>query len=244
MEKNNELICIDAPLEGLREVVFESSLDMGTDFAEIGIDMLLEEGVLKDIPIVGIGVKVTKGLVAFKNIFLTKKVLVFAQKIQKGNIDREKIQEHIDDLNRHPKKKQHEMEIILSNLDKHIKYTKNMMLGNNYLRYLSGDYDLNNFEFIAELIDGISVYDIDTLIDIYKKKRYSGEENYNSLALKRLSNLGFVQYSDNMALILEENGDDEKPCFAKITELGEMFCDDIIGSIKVYSDVDGERIIK
>lgn len=48
------------PVEEAETVIFNSAIDVGVDISEMCLDMLLDEGVVKDIPVLGTFYKVGK----------------------------------------------------------------------------------------------------------------------------------------------------------------------------------------
>jgi hypothetical protein len=244
-DKANYVLCeIDKPVEALRKTIFDNSIDIGIEAIEIGIDQLLDDGIIKDIPLLGVVYGFGKSVFAIRDIFLAKKIIVFTQNIQNGTVNREKIKNHKELLEKKPKKMYKELEIILNYLERHTKYIKNLMLGNFYLLYIDEghDFNWNDFEIFAEIINNISVFDLEILQDIYTKKYYAEKSEYefNGLALKRLNVCGLVQYFDGMSVMTDEIQD---PFTAHITSIGEYFWEYGMNGVSINTIVDGEEMI-
>lgn len=86
----------------MQEIIkpFESSLfdknikDIGIDMFEVGIDSLLQEGPLKDIPIVGTVVKAGQFVYNLYDRNLLNQTLVFIQQFNANTIDPEKLRKY------------------------------------------------------------------------------------------------------------------------------------------------------
>ena len=85
---------MDKIIPSLKKTIFESSKDSLIDLGELGIDSLLDEGILKDIPIVNllIGVKNTAQNIHDRN--LLRQTLQFIQEFNNGTIDEEKLAQY------------------------------------------------------------------------------------------------------------------------------------------------------
>ncbi len=120
------------PVQNLKDTMLDATIDTIEDIAEIGLDSLLNEGVIKDIPIVGALFRIGKGVSSVKDAITAKRILIFTQQLRKNNIDGNKLQKHIEKLNDDPKKFNKELEIILDYIDKQAGYIKAKILVNFY----------------------------------------------------------------------------------------------------------------
>lgn len=226
MDENilNEVSEIPKPVENFRKVIFDETIDIGIDLIELGLDQFLEDGIIKEIPIIGIGYTMGKTFFTLKDVMLTRKALVFAQKVQDGTVDNRKLKRHKEKLTSDPKRLVKELEIILTYLDRHTKFIKNLMLGNFYILYYDEDvdFDWNDFEYFAEIIDGLSVFDLKDLKLLYEKKVLREGEEYNPVAMKRLRNCGLIDFFDGM-VAMHANQSDTVGYIAGITKVGEVF---------------------
>lgn len=245
MEKESivyEISEIPKPVENFAKVVFDETIDLGVDLIEIGLDQFLEEGIIKEIPIIGAGYTIGKTFFALKDVILTKKALVFAQKVQNGMGGGEKLKKHKEKLADNPKRLIKELEILLTYLDRHTKFIKNLILGNFYIMYYDEDidFDWEDFEFFAEIIDDLSVFDLEELKILYEKKMFIEGETYNPVAMKRLRNCGLIDFFDGM-IALHEN--ETVGYIAKITNVGEFFWEYGMKGISIRTQILDDNII-
>lgn len=209
-------------IRDFKQVLFEEALDTGIDYLEIGLDSLLNDGVLKDIPIIGSCYSIGKVYFGVKDITLTKKVLIFSQKVRKKVISDYELNEHLEILKSDKQKLNKELEIIINYLDRHTKYIKAQILANFYLLYLSKKIEWEDFDFFAEIVDNVSVYDLKVLKIVWEKGIIKEGERYNPVSLQRLRNYGLVEYHDGLSVI--KKGDNER-YIAMINEIGKFFCE-------------------
>ncbi len=214
-------IDIKGPVDDFKKTLFNETEDLGIDLAEVTLDAFLKEGVLQALPLVRTIYTSEKIYVSVKDLILTKKVLVFSKKIQKKLISNSELKEHVELLKSDPVKLNKELEIILTYLDRQTKYTKAIILANFYLQYLAGEIEWDDFDFFAEVVDGISVYDLKVLKIVWDKSFIREGEKYNPVSLQRLRNHGLVEYHDGVAVQKDEI---DSPYIASINEIGRYFC--------------------
>ena len=97
---------------------------------------------------------------------------------------------------------------------------KASILGNLYLKYIDEEiqFSWRDFCIFAEILERFSVYDAGAIIDLYDKKVIRPEEQYNALALTRISSLGLADFLGGMRMSIGR-----QECVAKINQLGELF---------------------
>ena len=72
----------------------EESIACISGYAEIGLDAVMEDGILKDIPIISTAISLYKIGSSIKERHDLKKLLIFLNEINNGIIDEEKRQEY------------------------------------------------------------------------------------------------------------------------------------------------------
>ena len=217
-EESNQM----SQLELAKRIIMAEQIDLGADILEVGLDQLLEEGIIKDIPILGSVVKAGKIVSTIHDAIFVKKVIAFAQNIHSGSGNEEKWNQHKEKLLSDQKRLIKEIEVLLIYIDRYTKYLKSKILGKFYILYVKEELDWSDFEVFAEILDDISVYDFETLEELFLKKYYFEKEQYSSLALRRLNKCGLVDYYNDMVVTSNEKKD-VVSYVARITKLGEYF---------------------
>lgn len=209
----------------MNEVVpkFQDSLFTGLsntipDIAELGIDSILSEGTLKDIPVVNalLGVKNTAQSLHDRN--LLRQTLAFINEFNNGNINEEKKQKYKKKIEDNPKKAEAELGRVLIILNQTIELDKSKILASIFRAYVNEKIDWKTFCEFSEItrmffIDDI--YDLDTI--------YHQESNYLAFlshGANRLVALGLVKNSTAPAIIEDALGMCQS---MKLSDIGEKY---------------------
>ena len=189
--------------------------------------MFSDDGFLKDFPIVGTFIRGIKSIIGIRDVFLTKHVLVFTQRLNSNSLPQEKIKQHYDELEKNPKKKLRELEAVLQSISKHKKYIQDKILANFYAVYCDPDvidFNWTQFELMSQITESLFPYDLIELKKIYDAGKLE-KENFDASAILRLSNLGLVAY-DSGELRWDStisNGNIENIENASINKIGKIF---------------------
>lgn len=211
-----------------RRTIFNYGIsDLLKEYAEIGIDTVINDGILKDIPIVSTFFGVGKTIVAIRDRHFIKKTLVFAQQLQSGTASVDDLEEHRRYLEEDPKLMEKELETIIICIDRYRRELKCKILANFYSACIAKELSWDYFELFKDILDMFNVYDIEELKQLCKKGYYGQNDNYDSLVLARLSSLGLARYFNGI-FITSEGEDDcdfDRPVMATRTKQGNVFCE-------------------
>lgn len=207
-------------LSSFSQTIFENSADIGIDFLEIALDELTENETIKEIPVVGTIVKLGKTAIAINDRRLIKKMLIFIQEVNSGNIPEEKLVEHCEKLKNNPKKKQKELEYVIAILDKQIEYEESKLFAKLYIAYLKQDITWEIFNCFSDLLDRLVLYDLDVLLEIYNIYSYDEKDDPDVAQMSRLNSLGLVQYFNGTVVMIGNN----KNIKGRISCTGKLFC--------------------
>ena len=123
------------------------------DFAEIGLDAILDDGLVKDIPMVSTAFALYKIGSTIKERHNLKKLLIFLKEINNGIVDEDKRLEYQENFKKNEKFRNQEIEYILVLIDRYTSYEKPQLLAKLYLAYLHGELDWMTFGKYSEIID-------------------------------------------------------------------------------------------
>ena len=107
----------DKIVESFRSSIAESAVDLGAELAEVGLDSILDEGVLKDIPFISTAIGVYKIGATIKERHYIKKLARFIDAFNKG-IDDADMRERIKSRFLDEKASKKELEYILLLIDR------------------------------------------------------------------------------------------------------------------------------
>lgn len=134
------------------------------EYAELGLDALVEDGIYKDIPLVSTAVSVYRIGKSIRERHHIAKLISFMNEINKGVADEEKRQKYREKFTSNEKFRNHELEYILILIDRYIGFDKPQMLAKLYLAYLDGEIIWEEFIMYAEVIDRFLLLDCRTLV--------------------------------------------------------------------------------
>lgn len=188
---------------------FQDSLFTGIssaipDVAELGIDSILNEGALRDLPMVSIllGVKITAQSLHDRN--LLRQTLMFIDEFNKGNIDEAKKQKYKKKIEDNPKKAEAELGRVLIILNQTIELDKSKILASIFRAYVNERIDWKTFCEFSEITRLFFVSDFYDLKCVY----YHDTETlkFYSYGIDRLSALGLIRITTNPEIVSGELG--------------------------------------
>lgn len=133
------------------------------EYVELGLDALVEDGILKDIPIVSTAVAVYRIGKSIRERHHIAKLVSFINEINKGVAGGGKREEYRDKFTSNEKFRNQELEYILILIDRYISFDKPQLLAKLYLAYLDGIIIWEEFTMYAEVIDRFLLLDCRTL---------------------------------------------------------------------------------
>lgn len=154
----------------LKDTIFSHFNDEIGDLTEIFIDSVLDEGVLRDLPIVGVITGLIKVTKSFIHRNLLKQTLQFIKEFNSGTIAEDKLLEYKEQLNNDKEKAEEELGRVLLILNSTIDLKKSKMLANMYRNYINGVLSWGEFCEYCEIVRMLQVNDIKILKSIYSRK--------------------------------------------------------------------------
>ena len=140
---------------------FESII---SNAAELGIDALLEDGVLKDIPFISSAISIYRIGKSIKEQHNLKKLICFLDELSKCTLDENKHNLYTEKFQQNEKFQKQQLDYIMILVDRYLDYNKPRMLAKLYLAYLSEYIDWQTFSTYAEIIDRLLPDDITYLM--------------------------------------------------------------------------------
>lgn len=215
---------MDKLTEDFKNSLIISSEDGIKDCIEFGIDDLLNEGTLKDFPIVS---TIVSGLKFAKYIYdrnLLKQTLVFIDELNNGNVSRERLVAYKDTIENNPKKCEDELGRILIYLNSFIDKEKSIMLAKIFKAYIKQEIIWNEFCEFSEIISRLFIRDLQILNKIKDREidlMFSREDEFRA---ERLYSLGLIGTSFK-ALTFGDIKDGHINSGRTISPLGKKFCE-------------------
>ena len=172
-------------------LVIDSS-DIVSDYLELGIDSILDNDSLKEIPIIKTFIGVGKITTSIRERNLMKNLVIFINELNSGNIDKEKLKKHKEELNQNPKKAEKELGRILIILEQTIDNLKSSILGKLYKAYINQEIDWDLFVEFSEITNRLYINDLSILSLIFKNQLSDTSNRSDLYRIERLNSLGVV----------------------------------------------------
>lgn len=197
---------MDKLVDDFEKSLFNSSKDVISDYLEIGIDSLMNEGILKEIPIVNTIVGVLK---IGKNVHdrnLLKQTLTFINEFNNNKISRDKLEQYKITIESNPKRSEEELGRILLLLNNFIDKEKSIMLAKIFKAYIEKIINWNEFCEYSEIINRLFIQDINLLNMIYDGRVTDTTNRGDLYRVERLNSLGIIEISFKSTRITTING--------------------------------------
>ena len=201
-----------------------SDLGFSIDLLELGVDSVMNDGILRDIPIVSTLVGASKLVIKIREYNLLKQTLAFISEFRSGNISPEELKCYQERLETNPKRVKEELSRVLVFLDRITDEKKSRLLALIYLALVRAQISWDSFFELSEIVDRLFSSDIQLLekLNIDSEMIIHREGNYSA---ERLIAIGLlVNY--------EERSEDGKSFRIlpitqtpfKLSSLGKLFC--------------------
>lgn len=141
------------------------TFDLVQDFAELSIDSFLDNGIIKEIPIVKSIVGLTKSALAIREIFLAKKLLTFFKQFHNGKVNKEKIDNFLAKFRDDSSYRNSVVEQIMVLNDRFISVEKSKVLANLLQAHVNGKFEWTDFSELSECLDALHVRSFKILDD-------------------------------------------------------------------------------
>jgi hypothetical protein len=188
--------------------------DIGIDILEISLDSVLDEGVIKEIPIIGSLAKLYSVGNTIQGKIFEKKILKFLYETDKVSDDkREKFKEKIE---RDPSFRNLIGEKLLVIIDKTDDTDKATIIGKIFGKYIDEEIDLDVFQRLASTVVNSFLPDLRSL---YK---YKEKPQWRSFTSTSLENVGLTNLSYIKPEKYDTDGNKTDGSEYTITELGDL----------------------
>lgn len=200
-------------------LVIDSS-DIVGDYLELGIDSILENDSLKEIPIIKTFISVGKITKSIRERNLIKNLAIFINELNSGKINKEKLSRHREELRKNPKKAEKELGRILIILEQTIDNINSSILGKLYKSYINQEIDWGIFIEFSEITNRLFMFDIN-ILKVMWSQAYNTyiEQKDDNFRIERMYSLGII---GNIFPSMNET----KHLHGKVLNgLGKKYCD-------------------
>lgn len=217
VQRMNEII------PSFKQSLFDSDIkDTTIDLLECGIDSVITDGLLQEIPIVKTIVAIGKFAQNIADRNLMKQTIAFINEFNQSNISEERLYKYRQSLENDPKKAEAELGRVIVILNRIIDDNKAKILAQFYAAYVKGDISWSCFRELSEVIDRLFINDILLLSKLYTASEtvLYGDGGY---VADRLIAIGLINNPQSEI----KSGDYIKPISKlplNLSDLGKTFC--------------------
>ena len=217
---------MDELIPAFRQSIFNDSLADGVaNIAEVGIDSIMSDGLLKDIPIVNLLLNASRTFKAIHERNLLKNTALFLDAVNSQKIDDKKVQAYKKKL-LNEKTAERELGRVIVLLDQYVDNIKAQMLGRLFCQYIDRDYSWDKFCELSDILNRLFLDDMPFLYSIFGSDGRQAIYHIYKIPynIKRLERIGLVELFGEYSsfgdrLLLSEN------MFAELTDNGLLFAD-------------------
>ena len=217
---------MDELIPAFRQSIFNDSIaDSVANIAEVGIDSIMSDGLLKDLPIINLFLNASRTFSAIHERNLLKNTALFLDAINSQKINDRKIQAYKKKLlNR--KTAERELGRVIVLLNQYVDNKKAQMLGKLFCQYIDRDYSWDKFCELSDILNRLFLDDIPFLYSILDSEGRQAIYHIYKIPynIKRLESIGLVELFGDYSsfgdrLLQSEN------MFAELTDNGLLFAD-------------------
>lgn len=217
---------MDELIPAFRQSIFNDSLADGVaNIAEVGIDSIMSDGLLKDIPIVNLLLNASRTFKAIHERNLLKNTALFLDAVNSQKIDDKKVQAYKKKL-LNEKTAERELGRVIVLLNQYVDNIKAQMLGKLFCQYIDRDYSWDKFCELSDILNRLFLDDMPFLYSIFGSEGRQAIYHIYKIPynIKRLESIGLVELFGEYSsfgdrLLLSEN------MFAELTDNGLLFAD-------------------
>lgn len=230
----------DKFIETFKQSLFDKNTEkISEDITKIGVNILLESNIIKEIPFVNLIVSVKNFVTDVYARHLLKNTLLFLKHLNDGSITEKEREKFLNRISKESSMEE-EMERILLLLHRATELKKSLIYANLLKTLVKDKIDLSSYHELLEVTDRIFINDIEMLKFIYDEKEIHDKKHIN-YKVGRLESLGLVQnhlLMGNHNLLLYESAPEEaakekklekEGCF--LTQLGERYIEIIYNMV-------------
>ena len=217
---NNEEANKNEIVDSFGESMLNSSLDMFSDWGESSIDLLFDDDIIRNIPIIKSIYAVGKVAICLRDKFFCQRTLAFLQEFTNDQISKEALEKHIEKLNDEKRLKK-EYETVIQYLDLCTKDKQAQLLARFYLGFLKGEISEEVFDELADVNRRMLLCDYDMIKKIVLLHNYTGVSEDEEPMVSRLVSLGLaIDYRLHATVMVTEDYEDEGVI---LSALGKVF---------------------
>ena len=213
-------------VDSFQASLFDTSKDVAKKWAEniveVGIDSLMENELVKSIPVVGTVFELAKFGLNLYARNLNAQLVTFINEFNSGTVDKAVLDKHKKALE-NTKSAEAELGRVLFLLNSNIDIDKSRYEAKFYRAYVYERISWEQFCELCDITNRLYIYDVDVLKETFANHGVNAMKV--SYRHKRLMSIGLLaEVNGGGSLIAIEEGDNN-PKVMEITTIGQLFCE-------------------
>lgn len=194
---NNNTPLADSFNNSIKEETFHCLAEI----SEATLDSITTDGFITNIPLISTVVSLYKIGNSIRERAFLKNLVAFIEELNRGIINEEERQLHIQKYCEDRKKREHELEYIILLIERQLEYTKSSLLAKFYLCYLNERISWDSFCVYAGIIDKVLMADINCVKEIYQNELITSNDidATGEDSIMRISSLGILRANLGLA---------------------------------------------
>lgn len=212
----------------------ESYRDLLKEYSECCIDNMLEDGLLKDVPIVSTICALAKFGSSIRERNLLKQTLNFINEFNQCGVSSDKIDQYRQKLQSNPKLSEKEIGRVLILLERQIDTIKSRFLARFFAAYINKDIDWDKFCELHDILERLFVSDIDKLNLAYENNGIDANQEI-MYRHDRLLSIGLLKNQNRIGsnAFISTNGSESEKLMV-VSEIGATFCDIVSPILNIH----------
>ena len=198
----------------------DSFVDSIANVAEVGIDSILEDGLLRDLPFFNLVLGTTRTIRSIHERNLLRNTALFLNELASHKITEAKLQKYKERI-KDEKIKEQELGRVLILLNQYVDNIKSRMLGRLFEKYVEQEYTWEKFCELSDILNRLFLNDLAILYELANAENEKISYHIYKIPynVKRLESLGLIELygeyssfgdrllqSENMYVEMTENG--------------------------------------
>jgi hypothetical protein len=205
------------------EELLSPTKDLLEKYSEIGIDYILDNDIISEVPVVKTLASVVKIGLNLKERYFAKKLFLFIDEYRKGEINTDKFIKFKNKMSNDDKYKSNVTDTLIIYIDKILEYDKAKLISKLFLGFINEKISWTQFEKFSLCLDKLFLEDL-KLLDIFYQLTGSIDMEdpiFDDYIIKRIEYLGFIKIESQRTETLP--GYSPIKVYYKMTKDGKTF---------------------
>ena len=177
-------------IELFNSIGSEKISSLGRDLFEVGLDQIVNEGVLREIPVVNSLYNLGKATVAISQGLFIKKLIKFLGEL--SNVSYEKRQSFLEVIDKNPQKKRAFEDTLLLLIDRADSLEKPLIVGSLWQHHILGNISYEDAMRLSDIVNRVYMSDLNYLT------RFSSDLKSNPDIAASLQSAGLLKLALSM----------------------------------------------